>query len=488
MSDSKSGSSKNGISIRTRIIAALIAFAVVPLVVLIGALSLQIDVFKQAQLDRFKSMAVQVSDLIDRNLFERYGDVQAFGYNAIALDRMNWANPSPENRLVEAMDRYMANYGIYKLMILVSPAGEMHDRFRRKPPARRTGHRRRRSDRRQRVTALRPEQVGEPSAVGVSGGVDPRVVDRTLPPESVQHRVEELQIAVPLFAGAVLPAGFTSLRIREPTRRVQPLRVHDHRLRPMRMDAERPRRIARRASVAVKDEHQRGRLPDAGGKIPQRFAPHTVHHPLRRHGFRGRSRDGHQRARKNDPHQAPAHSSEDDRGKHRETFPSLYPTCKTAQAGRDIRHLPHAMSPRFLARDSSKRPHVTHPEFRVTPRSPAHATVRIDDRMTTESAAPAFAIQTRILVLRGQRVLLDRDLASLYGVPTKRLNEQVRRNSGRFPADFCFQLSPGEVANLRTQSATSSQGHGGKRHLPFAFWHTAHSWQRKYYGRQRRLR
>ena len=127
------------------------------------------------------------------------------------------------------------------------------------------------------------------------------------------------------------------------------------------------------------------------------------------------------------------------------------------------------MSPRFLARDSSKRPHVTHPEFRVTPRSPAHATVRIDGRMTTESAAPAFAIQTRILVLRGQRVLLDRDLASLYGVPTKRLNEQVRRNSGRFPADFCFQLSPGEVANLRTQSATSSQGHGGKRHLPFAF-------------------
>jgi len=125
MSDSKSGTSKKGISVRVRIIAALIAFAVVPLFVLLGALSLQIDVFKQAQLDRFKSMAAQVSDLIDRNLFERYGDVQAFGYNAVALDRMNWANPSPENRLVDAMDRYMANYGIYKLMILVSPTGEV---------------------------------------------------------------------------------------------------------------------------------------------------------------------------------------------------------------------------------------------------------------------------------------------------------------------------------------------------------------------------
>ncbi|MFM9030888.1 MAG: ORF6N domain-containing protein, partial [Opitutaceae bacterium] len=72
-------------------------------------------------------------------------------------------------------------------------------------------------------------------------------------------------------------------------------------------------------------------------------------------------------------------------------------------------------------------------------------------------------------MLREQRVLLDRDLASLYGVTTKRLNEQVRRNSGRFPPDFRFQIDHEEVANLRSQFATSSQGHGGKRHLPFAF-------------------
>lgn len=123
------------------------------------------------------------------------------------------------------------------------------------------------------------------------------------------------------------------------------------------------------------------------------------------------------------------------------------------------------MSPIFLARDSSKRLPVTNPQLPVTPRSPA----RIDDRMTPESSAPALATESRILVLRGQRVLLDHDLASLSHVTTKRLNEQVRRNSGRFPADFCFQLSPGEVANTASQFATSSRGHGGKRHLPFAF-------------------
>lgn len=69
--------------------------------------------------------------------------------------------------------------------------------------------------------------------------------------------------------------------------------------------------------------------------------------------------------------------------------------------------------------------------------------------------------------LRGERVILDSDLARLYGVPTKRLNEQVRRNAERFPPDFCFQLEPQEVANLRSQIATSS--YGGRRYLPYAF-------------------
>jgi len=65
--------------------------------------------------------------------------------------------------------------------------------------------------------------------------------------------------------------------------------------------------------------------------------------------------------------------------------------------------------------------------------------------------------------------MLDRDLSSLYEVPTRRLNEQVKRNATRFPADFMFQLSDEEAENLRSQIATSSSGHGGRRYLPYVF-------------------
>ena len=78
-------------------------------------------------------------------------------------------------------------------------------------------------------------------------------------------------------------------------------------------------------------------------------------------------------------------------------------------------------------------------------------------------------VEPRILVLRGMRIILDSELAELYGVQVKRLNEQVKRNAERFPNDFMFQLSPREDKNLRSQFATSSSGHGGRRHLPFAF-------------------
>jgi hypothetical protein len=65
--------------------------------------------------------------------------------------------------------------------------------------------------------------------------------------------------------------------------------------------------------------------------------------------------------------------------------------------------------------------------------------------------------------------MLDSDLANLYGVSTKRLNEQVRRNARRFPSDFLFQMSESEVENLRSQIATSSSSHGGRRSLPLVF-------------------
>jgi hypothetical protein len=85
-----------------------------------------------------------------------------------------------------------------------------------------------------------------------------------------------------------------------------------------------------------------------------------------------------------------------------------------------------------------------------------------------------------IFTIRGQRVMLDADLASIYGVQTRRLNEQVRRNADRFPGDFMFQITRQEAADLKSRIATSSttdirsqfataSGHGGRRKLPYAF-------------------
>jgi len=80
------------------------------------------------------------------------------------------------------------------------------------------------------------------------------------------------------------------------------------------------------------------------------------------------------------------------------------------------------------------------------------------------------AVASRIVTLRGQRVILDADLAALYGVPTKRLNEQVKRNAERFPADFMFRLSVEETSELnRSQFATGSQKHRDPRFPPLAF-------------------
>jgi hypothetical protein len=103
-------------------------------------------------------------------------------------------------------------------------------------------------------------------------------------------------------------------------------------------------------------------------------------------------------------------------------------------------------------------------------------------------------VESLIVTVRGRRAILDSDLAALYGVPTKRLNQQVKRNADRFPDDFAFQLTPEELANLRSQFATSSSGpirpqfvagsvedrvlrsqfatsrsHGGRRYQPYAF-------------------
>jgi hypothetical protein len=100
---------------------------------------------------------------------------------------------------------------------------------------------------------------------------------------------------------------------------------------------------------------------------------------------------------------------------------------------------------------------------------------------------PADPIHGRIFRIRGHRVIIDSDLACLYGVPNKRLNEQVQRNREKFPKDFCFQLNRDEAANLKSQFATSSLAttkpqlsksnsaqivmsrHGGARKRPWVF-------------------
>lgn len=78
-------------------------------------------------------------------------------------------------------------------------------------------------------------------------------------------------------------------------------------------------------------------------------------------------------------------------------------------------------------------------------------------------------IENKIYLIRGHKVMLDSDLAELYEVPTRRLNEQVKRNIARFPSDFMFQLSSEESEILRSQFATSRLKHGGRRYTPYVF-------------------
>ena len=81
-------------------------------------------------------------------------------------------------------------------------------------------------------------------------------------------------------------------------------------------------------------------------------------------------------------------------------------------------------------------------------------------------------IEPVIRFMRGQRVILDSDLARIYGVTTKVLNQAIKRNSERFPQDFVFQLNleeSREVTRLRSQTVTSKKGRGGRRYLPYAF-------------------
>ena len=89
--------------------------------------------------------------------------------------------------------------------------------------------------------------------------------------------------------------------------------------------------------------------------------------------------------------------------------------------------------------------------------------------MTKQIPIPDEVVVSKIYHIRRLNVMLDDDLAELYQVETKRLNEQVKRNTERFPEDFMFQLTPEEWGSLRSQFATSNELRGGRRYAPYVF-------------------
>jgi hypothetical protein len=93
----------------------------------------------------------------------------------------------------------------------------------------------------------------------------------------------------------------------------------------------------------------------------------------------------------------------------------------------------------------------------------------MDRAMTQKLMVPVEVIERRIYLIRGQKVMLDSDLAELYQTPTKSLNLAVRRNRDRFPDDFMFQLTKEEASALRFQIETSNKGRGGRRYPPYGF-------------------
>jgi methyl-accepting chemotaxis protein len=115
----------NNVSLKYKFAALLLFFGVVPALGMYGLFQALTPDFKLANQRQVRDISVEIMDKIDRNLFERYGDVQAFGLNATAHNPANWRNQSPENPLIVAMNNYAKTYGIYSLMILVGNDGKV---------------------------------------------------------------------------------------------------------------------------------------------------------------------------------------------------------------------------------------------------------------------------------------------------------------------------------------------------------------------------
>jgi hypothetical protein len=116
---------------------------------------------------------------------------------------------------------------------------------------------------------------------------------------------------------------------------------------------------------------------------------------------------------------------------------------------------------------------ITNCDLKAAERSAAFGSLRemadSGEKEVVMELVPAPAIQKRILLVRERQVMLDEGLADLYSVETRHLVQQVKRNIERFPADFMFQLTKGEAAALRSQTATSDTGRGGRRYAPYVF-------------------
>lgn len=113
------------LSVRTKLVVLLVAFSVVPIVAMFSAFLNKEDDIKRMAQETLRDQAGQIGETIDRNLFERYGDVQAFGYNTVAYDSAHWGKGGDDNPLIVAMNNYVKAYGLYPLMILVGTDGKV---------------------------------------------------------------------------------------------------------------------------------------------------------------------------------------------------------------------------------------------------------------------------------------------------------------------------------------------------------------------------
>lgn len=116
---------KVNLKIRGKLLIILTVFAIVPASIITLQSFNAMENVRETSLHQIQIVSEGINDLIDRNLFERYGDVQAFTYNSAVYDTANWNNPSDKNPLTNAMDLYMKNYGLYKLMMLVGNDGKL---------------------------------------------------------------------------------------------------------------------------------------------------------------------------------------------------------------------------------------------------------------------------------------------------------------------------------------------------------------------------